>query len=261
MLNTSPSRILALVVLLAASALLPGPAPVGAQGIQVTLDNAKLQRIGGKATRAGDLQRDGGVKFEMRMDASSLAGLDLTRLPRLHFEDLLLDASGTSLVSIEGLDMALHPMEARRGARATSSRYELPGRDASGARAEVQFRGGLAKIKVQISRARVTAPESCRLGAGTADLRSRLRLSGPDSTDVEIDVTHAWRCKTIRCSDDAQGCFDLRARSQSNSGSSGNRKPDAKLDVKDLTRSESEQNWIRFDSTRSEDKDLSLIHI
>jgi hypothetical protein len=259
MLNTSPSRILALVVLLAASALLPGPAPVGAQGIQVTLDNAKLQRIGGKATRAGDLQRDGGVKFEMRMDASSLAGLDLTRLPRLHFEDLLLDAGGTSLVSIEGLDMALHPMEARRGARATSSRYELPGRDASGARAEVQFRGGVAKIKVQISRADVTAPESCRLGAGTADLRSRLRLSGPDSTDVEIDVTHAWQCKTIRCSDDAQGCFDLRARSQSNSGGQSNRKPDAKLDVKDLTRSETEQNWIRFDSTRSEDKDGRIV--
>ena len=258
-MNSSKTLLFGLVAALASAAFFPGPAPVRAQGTSAILDNSGLQRFGGKATRAGELERDGGVKFEMRLDATHLAGLDLTKLPLLQFENLLLDTDGTPLVSIDGLDMALHPMEARRGARATSARYELPGRDRSGARAEVQVRNGVAKVKVQISRARVSAPETCKLGAGTADLRSRLRLSGPDSTNVEIDVTHAWRCKTIRCSDDGAGCFDLRARSRSNSGSSGNRKPDAKLDVKDLTRSETEQNWIRFDSTRSEDKDGRIV--
>ncbi|MDG1958140.1 MAG: hypothetical protein P8K76_15440 [Candidatus Binatia bacterium] len=244
---------------LSVGSILSAPASVVAQSLQATLENSNLQRFAGKATRAGDMQRDGSVKFEMRLDASSLSGLDLTRLPFLHFADLLLDTDGTSLVSTDGLDMTLHPMEARRGARATLSRYQLPGRDRSGARAEVQIRNGVAKVKVKISRARITPPESCRLGAETADLRSRLRLSGSDSTNVEIDVTHAWHCKTSHCSDAGAGCFDLRALSRSSSGSSGNRKPTAKLDVKNLTRSETEQNWIRLDSTRSEDRDGRIV--
>ena len=33
----------------------------------------------------------------------------------------------------------------------------------------MQVRNGVAKVKVQISRARVSAPETCKLGAGTAD--------------------------------------------------------------------------------------------
>jgi len=86
---------------LSVGSILSAPASVVAQSLQATLENSNLQRFAGKATRAGDIQRDGSVKFEMRLDASSLSGLDLTRLPFLHFADLLLDTDGTSLVSTD----------------------------------------------------------------------------------------------------------------------------------------------------------------
>jgi hypothetical protein len=255
-----PSYISFLVGLATASTLIAAPTAVRAQNLTTPLGQSQLQGMTGKASRAGDPEREGSVRLRMRFDARDLMGLDLSQPMLLHFEELLVDQDGTRLVSIDGFGTSLPPMETRRGARPTSARFELPGRDRSGTKGSMSVRDGIADIKLRVSRARIAAPEACRLGADIADLHSRVRLVDADGTRVAADVTHVWQCKPTSCSQESADCFDLRIRRvRSSDSSGGNRRPDAKITADNLTRSSTEPNWIRLDASRSTDRDGRIV--
>lgn len=227
-------------------------------------------RFQGKAKATGDLEREGSLKIGISIPTGeALQGVDLTRYDRLRISDMLseVDAEGAPIPLFRSdADWTEQGLPIRRGAKSDSARFEMSGRDPTGAKAEVKIRNGVMKIQAKISRIALGAPAACLTGASTADLHTRLVLEGEGVESLVIGTDQNWTCKPRRCSTGEDACFDLRANyrqtdsdSGSDSDSSQPRAPDAKLDVKDLTRSESEPNWVKFDASRSSDRDGTIV--
>jgi hypothetical protein len=175
---------------------------------------------------------------------------------------VLTELDGTPLVAIEGMDIEAIGLQASRGARPDRAKFEMPGRDRSGARVRISWRSGKLRVVAQINRARVLAPAACLAGADMATLRSSVTLQGQDGESTSYTSTQNWKCSKRRSCD---GCYDLKTIRSSNSGHgghgghAGNRPPKASVRFENLTRDRTTLNWIRLDASGSEDRDGRVV--
>ncbi|MDG2306831.1 MAG: PKD domain-containing protein, partial [Candidatus Binatia bacterium] len=216
-----------------------------------------LAKFSGRADRVGETDRTGGLRWEARFEAPRPDSIDLSSGARVFIGGALTELDGTSLFSIDGFDVSTIPLEAARNARADRSKFEFAGRDRSGTRAQVTWRNGRLKIKLQSGRAHLQAPAACVGGASEAVLRSTVAVEIPGLPRQEFTATQPWKCSSRRSCD---GCFDLRAkmRRTGGSGPAGNRPPQASLRFENLTRDRDAANWIRLDARGSEDRDGTI---
>jgi hypothetical protein len=229
------------------------PVPLAA----ASLGTNDLAKFSGRADRVGETDRSGGLRWEARFEAQRPDAIDLSSGVRIFIGGALTELDGTSLFSIDGLDVSTVPLEAARSARADRSKFQFAGRDRSGTRAQITWRDGRLKIKLQSGRANLQAPAACVGGASEAVLRSTVALEIPGLPRQEFTATQPWKCSSRRSCD---GCFDLRAKMgrTGGSGPAGNRPPQASLRFENLTRDRDAANWIRMDARGSGDRDGTI---
>ena len=230
---------------------------LAAPSAAASLGTNQLSKFSGRADRAGETDRTGGLRWQARFEAPRPDSIDLSSGARVFIGGALTELDGTPLFSIDGFDVSTIPLEAARNARADRSKFQFAGRDRSGTRAQVTWRNGRLKIRLQSGRAHLQAPAACVGGASEAVLRSTVAVEIPGLPRQEFTATQPWKCSSRRSCD---GCFDLRAkmRRTGGSGPAGNRPPKASLRFENLTRDRDAANWIRLDARGSEDRDGTI---
>ena len=168
--------------------------------------SADVLKSGGRADRAGDVTRTGAVRWEA-IFSQAAAGPDLSSGLEVFLGAVLTELDGTPLVAIDGLDIEASGLQASRGARPDRAKFEVPGRDRSGARVRISSRLGKLRVVAQINRARVLVPAACLAGADMATLRSSVTLQGQDGESTSYTFTQDWKCSKRRSCD---GCYDLK---------------------------------------------------
>ncbi|MDG2305515.1 MAG: hypothetical protein P8R42_12880 [Candidatus Binatia bacterium] len=193
----------------------------------------------------------------MEFEDSDLTALDFTKESRLRLKMLLGDGDGTELATF-GTEVALQePLPVARGARADRATFKYEGRNSALARATVVRRGGRLKVSLKVGKATLGVPAACQAGAGHTFLTTAVSLeSGVTGvSDLGLSTTQLWRCLPS-----GDGSFNLRVEnkgSRSGGGGSGggNRRPQAKIDVENSTRTPDTPNWFELSAERSSDRD------
>ena len=220
-------------------------------------DALSVRKFSARASRVGHSDAQGSLRINAEFDAATLLPLGLTKASRLKLVALLRDGDGTELVSTLGQPILGESLPATRGTKPDRGTFKSEGRNSTSVRAAIVGRDEKIKLTVKIGKASIAAPAACQAGAGMALLTTAIKLEGgtPGSADRELLTTQPWRCLPS-----ADGGFDLRAdnrpkRPQNGSSGSSNRRPQAKIDVDNLTRARDVPNWFRLGAERSSDRD------
>ena len=220
-------------------------------------DALSILKFSGRASKLGEGAGRGTLRINMEFEDSDLTALDFTKESRLRLKMLLGDGDGTELATF-GTEVALQePLPVARGARADRATFKYEGRNSALARATVVRRGGRLKVSLKVGKATLGVPAACQAGAGHTFLTTAVSLeSGVTGvSDLGLSTTQLWRCLPS-----GDGSFNLRVEnkgSRSGGGGSGggNRRPQAKIDVENSTRTPDTPNWFELSAERSSDRD------